>query len=110
MSEIFLDIFKKKILKRYLFFSFFFLFVFSSNEAPLHWAIRSKKIDVVNALMKHGADPYITCGQTPMEMAINGNMKAIVALMKCKLEKYYLYRFYLNFQHKKNKFSKIISF
>lgn len=70
-----------------------YFFFFSSNEAPLHWAIRSKKIDVVNALMKHGANPYITCGQTPMEMAINdGNMKSIVALMKCK-QSFSIYNF-----------------
>ena len=56
----------------------------SKNETALHWAVRANKLDMVDALMKHGADPFLaSSGETPMEMAIaNENMKNLVSLME----------------------------
>ena len=60
-----------------------YLFILRKKETALHWAVRRSAIDIIKALMEHGADPCLasSTGATPMGMALESNSKEIATLM-----------------------------
>ena len=62
----------------------------AKKETALHWVVMRKRLPMVEALMKHGADPYFASPgmPTPMEVALaDPTMRDIVSAMKSELSR-----------------------
>lgn len=53
---------------------FYNVFYVAEGDAPLHWAARNSKVELVEVLLRYGADPTLTndAGKTPIDVAKRG--------------------------------------